>query len=579
MDAPRKYQRVWGGAAAIAWVFCSWVWGGGALGVFSYVVAPSLVIAILYLLVDVLLLKLLPWLLQRLYGSDQNAHMRLRAPKLLIPFITSIMFFVLGLVLLCRLGLWIGNHAHAWWTTGELGLDVRKLYKVFLKGFDEPKDIISRTLELYGLKSLVDDIQSAQREALGTEWRKEMGFSDQVSVSLNIIDDEMQFGMRTIKDVPLSELFPKEYACSLVKEASQLADDPNEEGPRVRFKGVEKVHPFLKVEPMRPAFGKQGPTEADTFHKQLTDQLKNFLSSCFTAGNIVEDLAPKPVREKKKYVFALTHEKWNKRANTSAEADELAQRSINNLKFRVYLIQEEKLRDLKGLVDKRIIKYDHAGIYGKHRVQMLLLLRQLYFFGNDDEDGPRAAALQRPQVKKIEQVEGRLLSESESDEWCEIEFASGVCDDRVRQSDVSFAAPRPMSRLRCAILGLWRRFAAFNPAAFNLDRIVKLERTFVEHERLIVSDMFITTHVAPEPRKIAETVKSYIDAAPGSAPQLSRASSSSEGRALLQSDTTASTAPTVRRAPARAASRRSAAEAGLEIDQNRRSGSSRRLGM
>ena len=41
---------------------------------------------------------------------------------------------------------------------------------------------------------------------------------------------------------------------------------------------------------------------------------------------------------------------------TSAEADELAQRSINNLKFRVYLIQEEKLRDLKGLVDKRIIK-------------------------------------------------------------------------------------------------------------------------------------------------------------------------------------------------------------------------------
>ena len=121
---------------------------------------------------------------------------------------------------------------------------------------------------------------------------------------------------------------------------------------------------------------------------------------------------------------------------------------------------------------------------------MLLLLRQLYFFGNDDEDGPArrpgASAGQKDRAGR-----GPPPSASESDEWCEIDLASGVCDDRVRKSDVSDAEPRPMSRLRCATWGCGADSRSIPRVQSRQDR--QAERTFVEHERLIVSDMFITT--------------------------------------------------------------------------------------
>ena len=568
-----RSQWAFGSAAAIAWVYWSWVYQGGSLGVISYVVAPSAIIALVYLLfVRVMLLELLPWLLQWLYKSDQNARKRLREPKLLLPFITSFMFLVLLLWQLYQLVRGIGNLTYAWITTGERSFDVRAVYGElidwFLKNFTfDLNEIIQNTLSLYGLKALVDDIQSAQREALGTEWRQDKGFSDQVSISLNIIAGaDNQFGMRTIKDVPLSELFPKEYACSLVKEASQLADDPSKAGSRVCFQGEMNVHPFLKVEPERSAFGKQGPTEADTFHRQLTDQLKNFLSSCFGTGSIVEDLAPR-VKRTEQYVFALTHEKWNRLGKASVESGEVAQRAgVNNEKFRVYLIRKTTLHDLRRLHDHGLIKYDQAGPYGKHRVKMLLLLRQLYFFGNDAEDERT-----EPRMKVIEAQGRRLLSTSHSDDWCEIEFVSGNYDDRVRKSDVrSVPSPR-------------RRLAAFQP-----DSIVKLKRTFVEHERLLASDMFITTHVAPDANTVAEAVNARMSgehcvSAP--AQLLYRVSTSSEGAQLLRSDSTASTAATApalgARSPqpplieaSRAAPKRSASDAGHGA--NRRS--SRRLG-
>ena len=125
-------------------------------------------------------------------------------------------------------------------------------------------------------------------------------------------------------------------------------------------------------------------------------------------------------------------------------------------------------------------------------------------------------------------------------------------------------------------------------AASPVDSIVKLKRTFVEHERLLASDMFITTHVAPDANTVAEAVNARMSgehcvSAP--AQLLYRVSASSEGAQLLRSDSTASTAATApalgARSPqqplieaSRVAPKRSASDAGH--GPNRRS--SRRLG-
>ena len=333
--------------------------------VVAYVVVPvALVWALYMLLYEVLLLKALPFVIERWYESDGNAHNRLRDPKHLLPFVTSILFVVLIPIELYKFCASLGDVMYAWRTTAE-GPGAR-LYALTLGALkaavDEPAEIVTKILELYGLKSLVHDIRTAQCEALGLEWRQDRGFSEQVSISLNIVDERGFFGMRTISDVALTTLFPNGYACSIVKDAAKHAD--TEHGPIIAFGGgageEPTRHPFLKVEPTRQRFGLEGPTEADTIHRQLTDQLKNCLSSIFAAGNIVEDLASEQ-RVTEPYVFALTHEKWGRR---NIEPQEAAHQSINsekkahlekiaNEKYRVYLIRKSALRDLKASAPSR----------------------------------------------------------------------------------------------------------------------------------------------------------------------------------------------------------------------------------
>ena len=72
---------------------------------------------------------------------------------------------------------------------------------------------MTKILELYGLKSLVNDIRKAcSARRSGSGWRTDRGFSEQVSISLNIVDERGFFGMRTISDVSLTKLFPNGYA-------------------------------------------------------------------------------------------------------------------------------------------------------------------------------------------------------------------------------------------------------------------------------------------------------------------------------------------------------------------------------
>ena len=146
---------------------------------------------------------------------------------------------------------------------------------------------------------------------------------------------------------------------------------------------------------------------------------------------------------------------------------------------------------------------------------MLLLLRQLYFFGEADEEadedkapsepelervvtvsrpavaGPATAA---PRVKDIE-VDG--VEKYRDDRGACIEFASGQ-QDEVDADDVDELPRPPLLRRSSSLFGSSRRFVP--------DRRVKLKRTHVQHERLVVSEVYITTHVAPTEGKIADAV-------------------------------------------------------------------------
>ena len=494
--------------------------------VLTYVVVPVVALWALYLLLyEVLLLKALPFLIERWYKSDGNAHNRLRDPKHLLPFVTSLLFIVFIPIELYHFCAGLGDVVFEWRATAVRPNLFALTFGALKGAIDEPGEIVTKILELYGLKSLVNDIRKAQCEALGLGWRTDRGFSEQVSISLNIVDERGFFGMRTISDVSLTKLFPNGYACSIVKEAAKHAD--TEDGPTIAVGGgARRRHPFLKVEPCRAQFGRDGPTEADTIHRQLTDQLKNCLSSCFGPGNIVEDLACEQ-RVTEAYVCALTHEKWGRASRRSVQPEDAHHNitsekaahleKIANEKYRVYLIRKSVLRDLKDKHERGQIDYSRAGSvpYGKHRVKMLLLLRQLYFFGEDDEEadedkapsepelervvtvsrpavaGPATAA---PRVKEIE-VDG--VEKYRDDRGACIEFASGQ-QDEVDADDVDELPRPPLLRRSSSLFGSSRRFVP--------DRRVKLKRTHVQHERLVVSEVYITTHVAPTEGKIADAV-------------------------------------------------------------------------
>ena len=330
--------------------------------VLTYVVVPVVALWALYLLLyEVLLLKALPFLIERWYKSDGNAHNRLRDPKHLLPFVTSLLFIVFIPIELYHFCAGLGDVVFEWRATAVRPNLFALTFGALKGAIDEPGEIVTKILELYGLKSLVHDIRTAQCEALGLEWRQDRGFSEQVSISLNIVDERGFFGMRTISDVSLTKLFPNGYACSIVKEAAKHAD--TEDGPTIAVGGgARRRHPFLKVEPCRAQFGRDGPTEADTIHRQLTDQLKNCLSSCFGPGNIVEDLACEQ-RVTEAYVCALTHEKWGRASRRSVQPEDAHHNitsekaahleKIANEKYRVYLIRKSALRDLKASAPSR----------------------------------------------------------------------------------------------------------------------------------------------------------------------------------------------------------------------------------
>ena len=141
------------------------------------------------------------------------------------------------------------------------------------------------------------------------------------------------------------------------------------------------------------------------------------------------------------------------------------------------------------------IDYSRTGSvpYGKQRVKMLLLLRQLYFFGEAEEDDRS----QEPREAVIS-VDGKEKHRDDQRGACIIEFASGQHDDQVNVDDVEALPPSPRLKRSDSLFNGSRRFRP--------DKRVKLRRTFIQHERLLVSEIYITTHVAPTEGKIADAM-------------------------------------------------------------------------